>query len=247
MKSKKQLIKEEAHHQDSQISQDPNNYIHNTFEQWIRSRAAHAYASVFTKHNKRQLKVLDIGTGTGGNAFRIAKEGHHVTTIDISPKSLEFTRNYFRAHGIESLLQTELSDGYDFLCNAKQGEFDIISGSNVLHHLPEVELAIEQIANLNPKAVAFLEPIGTNPVYQIIRWYLARFASSHTIDEEPFKGKFLNKIRALFPGVKITFLGAATPSNFLKNTPLKYIDDPISNSPLIWRLSKKCSICWEQS
>lgn len=54
-------------------------------EQWIHELEKH-----LPKENN--LRILDIGTGTGFFAFLLAEKGHRVTGIDITPKMIEKAR-----------------------------------------------------------------------------------------------------------------------------------------------------------
>ena len=89
----------------------------------------------FFKQNKRsQLRVLDVGCGQGRDALFIARQGHIVVGVDISP------------HGIHDLIeaasQEKLSiEGIvaDIVTFAPEGKFDVVLIDRTLHMLSEKE------------------------------------------------------------------------------------------------------------
>lgn len=72
-------------------------------------------------------RVLDLGCGNGGDALWLARQGWHVTAVDISDVALE--QLAARARGLGELVTTEQ---HDLHRSFPQGRFDLIS-AHYLH------------------------------------------------------------------------------------------------------------------
>ncbi len=66
-------------------------------------------------------RILDLGCGPGLYAVRMAKLGHDVTGIDISPASLEYARGFAQAEGVDCRFVSG-----DFREASFTGKYDLI-------------------------------------------------------------------------------------------------------------------------
>ena len=105
-----------------------------------------------------EMRVLEIGCGTGYLTRELVHTGAIITAIDISPDLLEKAQGEIVAGNVAFLCQ----NAYDL--NFEESSFDAVVGSSVLHHL-EVNEAISEIYRvLAPGgAVRFTEPNMLNP------------------------------------------------------------------------------------
>lgn len=88
----------------------------------------------------RVLSILDAGTGTGFFAVLLAKEGHRVTGIDLTPAMLEAARKTAEIFGVEvSFLQMNVQE-----TAFGDGTFDAVVTRNVTWTLPDPEKAYRE-------------------------------------------------------------------------------------------------------
>jgi tellurite methyltransferase len=88
-------------------------------------------------------RVLDIGAGTGRNAFYFAKKSYDVTAVDLSLENVES----MKAYGIEHRIPISIEQG-DILSYKPSGKFEIVIAWHILHFLQsrgEVEAGIDLI------------------------------------------------------------------------------------------------------
>ena len=83
-------------------------------------------------------EILDFGGGTGLLALPLAKQAKSVTLVDISEKMLEQARLKAEDQEIRNLQLLE----QDLLANPLEQEFDLIVVSRVLHHMPDLNVAL---------------------------------------------------------------------------------------------------------
>lgn len=84
-------------------------------------------------------KVLDLGSGAGGQSLRLVQAGADVTAIDITDYSVEFTKIRTKNLLTEESLKFFTGDikTLDFIL--KNREFDIACLQRVIHYLPYQE------------------------------------------------------------------------------------------------------------
>lgn len=103
-------------------------------------------------------KVLDCGCGTGYHSVLCAKNGALVTGIDISEEMLKISAMRAKCNGVSDKIRFYLMPVERMSLN--KGEFDIVIGCGILHHL-QLELAGEKISEVlkNGGKAVFLEPL----------------------------------------------------------------------------------------
>lgn len=100
----------------------------------------------FIKVNK-DMRILDLGTGSGYLSFPIAKNNPccDVIGLDIVNSALEANRTRAVAEGIKNLSFVSY-DGIDFPFDANT--FDLVVTRYALHHFPDIEHSIEEVSRV---------------------------------------------------------------------------------------------------
>lgn len=116
-------------------------------------------------------EVLEYGCGLGELTIVLARSGARVTTFDLSPASVEFTRRRAAREGVADRVQFVVAAGEAL--PFPDAAFDVAVGKAVLHHLDPVAGAAELARVLRPDGrAAFSEPLGMNPVLVFARAHL---------------------------------------------------------------------------
>jgi SAM-dependent methyltransferase len=140
-------------------------------------------------------RALDIGCGDGASSQALLELGAaYVRGIDISETFIARAR----ARAQPGRLEFENRD----VGQPLEGEFDVIFGRAILHHL-DWRAALRRLhdANLAPGGfMAFMEPLGTS---LLIRAFHLLARGAHTPDERSFMADDLRWLRQSFPGVEI--------------------------------------------
>jgi SAM-dependent methyltransferase len=90
------------------------------------------------------------------------------------------------------------------------GDFDLVCGTSILHHL-DVDRAYREVARvLRPSGRAvFLEPLGHNPLFNAYRRLTPRV---RTQDEHPLRLADLDAARACFGGLALEHFSLLSPA-----------------------------------
>jgi ubiquinone/menaquinone biosynthesis C-methylase UbiE len=115
--------------------------------------------TLITEHLPPGSKILDVGCGTGNNAYQLAQMGYTVKGIDPDSDSIAYAREKFKHPN----LRYELNDA-----NSMDSENDVYDGivcSEVLEHLDHPENLVKSIKKLlRPEGIfAATVPNGYGP------------------------------------------------------------------------------------
>lgn len=96
------------------------------------------FVEFFSTYPKSKAKILDIGSGQGRDALFIARLGHSVTAIDLSPSGIADLQENADAENLN--ISTEVAD----ICLYEiQQDFDVIVVDRTLHMLdPKDRIAV---------------------------------------------------------------------------------------------------------
>ena len=96
----------------------------------------------FAEFNRfKDLKTLEIGVGLGSDHMMLAQNGAVLTGIDLTDRAIEHTKRRFELLNLTSNLLVADAEKLPFSDN----EFDAIYSWGVIHHSPNMELAISEI------------------------------------------------------------------------------------------------------
>ena len=103
----------------------------------LSPKVAEKYRMYLAKDNE----TLDIGCGQGYNAQELVRHGARLTAIDLTRKGIELISQRFRLRGLRGDFVLADSQHLPFV----DGAFGFIHSSGVLHHIPNIESAVEEI------------------------------------------------------------------------------------------------------
>lgn len=86
------------------------------------------------KQLERNLRILDLGCAQGFFTFNLATEGHEVVGLDIEPANIALCRALAEENP-NLRVQFLLGRLEDFLPTLKKGDFDVVLGLSIFHHL----------------------------------------------------------------------------------------------------------------
>ena len=104
---------------------------------------------------RKGMRILDLGTGSGYLSFPIAKAHRdcEIVGLDIVENALEANREKAANEGIENLYFVSY-DGIDF--PFADASFDLVITRYALHHFPDIEHSIGEVARVLKKGGPFL-------------------------------------------------------------------------------------------
>jgi 2-polyprenyl-3-methyl-5-hydroxy-6-metoxy-1,4-benzoquinol methylase len=119
----------------------------------------------------KNKQILDVGCGMGTLSFYLAQKGAVVTGIDLSKNSIEFCKKESENRGLD----IEFREMNAQVPNFEDKSFDIIVGSRIIHHLPDLELFFKECKRLLKKKgnIVFIEPLKKNIIVELNRKYFA--------------------------------------------------------------------------
>jgi SAM-dependent methyltransferase len=161
-------------------------------------------------HEAQDGTVLEYGCGPGSASYHLARQGAHVTGIDISPVAIEMAREQGERDGLSANLDFRVMDAERL--DLPDASFDVVCGTGILHHL-DLDAAYGEVARvLRPGGVAvFVEPLGHNPA---INLYRSRTPGLRTVDEHPLLMADLDRCGDFFGAVDTRFFALTSLAAF---------------------------------
>src|SRR5215470_6347777 len=85
-------------------------------------------------------RLLEVGCGTGTDLLQFARGGSRVVGIDLTPRSIEITRQRFHTYDLDGEFAIGDAENLAFPNNS----FDIVYSFGVVHHTPDTQQAISE-------------------------------------------------------------------------------------------------------
>jgi len=167
-------------------------------------------------------KVLDVGCGDGINAMTFALLGAQVTGIDISPGAIEVAKRRAEINGVTDRVRFVVSP----LETAafQEGEFDVIWGDAILHHLlADLDGVMKKITSwAKPGGTIILgEPVNLSNAVRKFRQALP-IETDHTPDERPLERPELAIVRRHVADMQVRYFSIFTRLNRFVLTNMSY-------------------------
>lgn len=119
----------------------------------------------------KNKQILDVGCGIGALSFYLAQKGAKVTGIDLSKSAIEVCKKENTLRGLNINFKEMNAQIPDF----EDESFDMIVGSRVIHHLPNLELFFKECKRLLKEKgyIVFIEPLKKNIIVELNRKFFA--------------------------------------------------------------------------
>jgi len=170
LEERKKILANYKHIFDNEIKYYSKNITSSTSDYDLESESFFRKANVKFKEKIgiiKNKKVLDIGCGIGLLSFYLAKRGANVIGIDLSKNIIDFCKTEAKKKEIEIDFREMNAQVPDF----EDESFDIIVGSRVVHHIPNIELFFKECKRLLKKKgyIVFMEPLKKNIIVELNR------------------------------------------------------------------------------
>jgi len=141
-------------------------------------------------NNGESLNILEIGCGNGNISYQLARNGHHVTGIDICQTTINTANEKF---GDTLGLQFKVVNA-ELLTSGENEKYDVIVCSEVLEHLHHPDKLVSNFKNLlNKDGLALVTvPNGFGPREIFITKPIIKVNTSNGV-----VSKVINKIKLL--------------------------------------------------
>lgn len=177
--------------------------------------------------NVKSKKILDVGCGRGDLSLYLAQQGANVIGIDLSNNHIDLCKT--RANNLNLKVNFMVMNAQvpDFEDNV----FDIIVGSRIIHHLPDIELFTRECKRLLRKKgfITFIEPLKKNPIVELNRKIFA--PKKRTKHEHPLFIKDVMIAQKIF--------GNMEHSEFFILSPFARVIQRFMKNPNIFRVAYK--------
>jgi len=153
----------------------------------------------------KNVKVLEIGSGTGEWTYLLVKSGAEVIASDISPNSLKILKNRYKDF---TNFKTKVADmeNLPFASNS----FDIVCSAGSLSYGDHILVRDEINRVLKPNGyVTFVDSLNHNPIYILNRYinYLRNDRSKSVVERIP-SFNLIKSYKEIFLIKKISFYGS---------------------------------------
>ena len=174
-------------------------------------KSEHEYVfDLFGDMNEK--KVLLYGVGDHSSLMKeFVNKGAHVVCIDISSEAVKKLNHRILGDKMEDRCTAVEMDCENL--TFEPNSFDFVFGRSIIHHL-EIPKSLQMINKVLKEGgkVAFVEPMGTNPVIQLYRYMTP---GDRTPDEHPLISSDLLLFSEVFDNVHYKYLYMLTSLAFI--------------------------------
>jgi SAM-dependent methyltransferase len=113
---------------------------------WLRMRAErNRFAQLLDRSLPGDARIVEVGCGTGQMSLYLARADRLVVGADLTMASVKMAAGAARRFGLENVqfVETDLLQP-----GLRDGAFDVVYASGVLHHLPDPRAGFARIARL---------------------------------------------------------------------------------------------------
>lgn len=201
----------------------------------------------------RQGTLLECGAGTGLYTLRFLQCGFHVTSVDLSDRSLQQAAALAREHQLDSRLQTMHGEFVASLRNSPE-RYDVIAFIKVLHHfedeshITDAITAAYQCLKPNGRIVVF-EPNGDSFLWKPMLKLQGAEMWENEQNVMLIRWRLFSKvIRSLSQATYCVRYRYLIPGSIVKRAPwLNWLDRHLCRLPFVARLALNLCLIVEQS
>ena len=137
-------------------------------------------------------RILDVGCGGGFLSNELARHGHAVTGVDLSPESLRVAQRY----DTTGTVRYDVANAYNL--PYPDQSFDVVTAMDFLEHIEDPARAIREFSRvLAPGGLFFFHTFNRNPlahlvVIKLLEWFIKNTAKNMHVIELFIKPKELH-------------------------------------------------------
>lgn len=121
--------------------------------------------NIYSTIKKKNVRVLEIGSGSGETTLFLLKQGANVTAVDVSKKQLKLLREKCKSYRDNLVIVNKEASAAIRILKNRRMKYDLIVATSLLHHIPDyISMIRESIELLDKKGVffSFQDPLKYN-------------------------------------------------------------------------------------
>jgi S-adenosylmethionine-dependent methyltransferase len=135
----------------------------------LRLDLAFANLQEYLPQDRRSVRALDLGCGTGTLAVRLARLGIHVTLLDASLPMLDFAKRSAEQAGVTEKIALRQGDAAQVANLFEAGSFDLIICHNVLEYIDDPAALLRGAARALRDSSATLSVLVRNQAGEVLK------------------------------------------------------------------------------